>query len=166
MEQKILKVYDTLTKEYVDVEVSEEVYKAYKRSEWNIDKQDSSFEQHVIMFCDLNGEVENFDEMTSDEDTEKTADTKEQICKLRQVVGELSERDRKLLEMLFYENKTERECAAILNTTQQNIHKTKKRILCNLNKLLFFLKIYGCQNGCFFPYTSEGGKNSFQEFEN
>lgn len=38
MEQKILKVYDTLTKEYVDVEVSEEVYKAYKRSEWNIDK--------------------------------------------------------------------------------------------------------------------------------
>ena len=136
MEQKILKVYDTLTKEYVDIEVREEVYKAYKHSEWNIDKQDSSFKQHVIMFCDLNGEVENFDEMTSDEDTEKTADTKEQICKLRQVVGELSERDRKLLEMLFYENKTERECAAILNTTQQNIHKIKKRILCNLNKLL------------------------------
>lgn len=69
MEQKILKVYDTLTKEYVDVEVSEEVYKAYKRSEWNIDKQDSSFEQHVIMFCELKGEVENFDEMTSDEDS-------------------------------------------------------------------------------------------------
>ena len=128
MEQRILKVYDTLTKEYVDVEVSEEVYKAYKRSEWNIDKQDSSFEQHVIMFCELKGEVENYDEMTSDEDTEKTVDTKEQICKLRQVVGELSERD--------YENKTERECAAILNTTQQNIHKIKKRILCNLNKLL------------------------------
>ena len=52
MEQKILKVYDTLTKEYVDVEVSGEVYKAYKRTEWNIDKQDSSFEQYVIMFCD------------------------------------------------------------------------------------------------------------------
>ena len=89
-----------------------------------------------LSFLLTKAEVENFDEMTSDEDTEKTADTKEQICKLRQVVGELSERDRKLLEMLFYENKTERECAAILNTTQQNIHKIKKRILCNLNKLL------------------------------
>ncbi len=44
--------------------------------------------------------------------------------------------ERNLIIMLFFENKTERECAEILCTSQQHTHKNKKLILCKLYKLL------------------------------
>ena len=38
--------------------------------------------------------------------------------------------------MLFFENKTERECAEFYGVNQKNINKKKTKILCKLNKLL------------------------------
>ena len=136
MEKKVLKVYDTISKKLVDVEVGEEVYKAYKRTEWSIENNDRAFQKHQIQFSELKGEVENFDEMASDDDSADSVERKLVISKLIILMQELSENDKELIRMLFFEKKTERECAELYGISQKNINKKKQRILCNLNKLL------------------------------
>ena len=56
--------------------------------------------------------------------------------KLYSCLNELSEVERRLIFAIYFENKTENEVACFLHTTQQNINKKKRRILCKLNKLL------------------------------
>ena len=136
MEKKVLKVYDTVTKEFVDVEVSEEVYKAYKRTEWSIENNDRSFQKHQIQFSELIGNVENFDELASDDDSPCKVETKLLISKLETIMLDLPDSDKELIRMLFFEKKTERECAEHFGINQKNINKKKQRILCRLNKLL------------------------------
>ena len=46
MSKNTLRVYDTIAKKYVEVEVSENVRVGYNRSQWNIDDNDKSFYQH------------------------------------------------------------------------------------------------------------------------
>ena len=43
MKKSTVRVYDTISKEYVDIEVGEEVYTYYNRSQWNMDDNDDSF---------------------------------------------------------------------------------------------------------------------------
>lgn len=136
MEKKVLKVYDTISKKLVNVEVGEDVYKAYKRTEWSIENNDRAFQKHQIQFSELKGEVENFDEMASDDDSADSVERKLVISKLIILMQELSENDKELIRMLFFEKKTERECAELYGISQKNINKKKQRILCNLNKLL------------------------------
>lgn len=50
---KTVRVYDTINKKYVDVEVSEEIYKQYQRTQWNIDDNNESFYKHEIQFSML-----------------------------------------------------------------------------------------------------------------
>ena len=42
MSKNTLRVYDTIAKKYVEVEVSENVRVGYNRSQWNIDDNDKS----------------------------------------------------------------------------------------------------------------------------
>lgn len=141
MKKNSVRVYDTISKEYIDIEVSEEICTYYNRTQWNIDDNNKSFYDHEIQFSTLiggrNDAFENFREfITEYDDVEKKAAHKMLVEKLYDCLIFLSESDRELLEMLYFENKTERECAEILCTTQQNVHKKKKGILCKLNKLL------------------------------
>mgnify|MGYP007029253918 CR=1 FL=1 len=53
MSKNTLRVYDTIAKKYVEVEVSENVRVGYNRSQWNIDDNDKSFYQHEIQFSAL-----------------------------------------------------------------------------------------------------------------
>ena len=46
----MIRVYDTITKKYVDVEVNEDFLKEYNRSQWRIDDNDKSFYKHEIQF--------------------------------------------------------------------------------------------------------------------
>ena len=45
------------------------------------------------------------------------------IDKLNRCLAKLSDKDRKLIEQLYFEGKTERECAKIYGINQKNIHK-------------------------------------------
>ncbi len=72
----------------------------------------------------------------TDYDVERETDRKIFIERLYNSLELLSESERELITMLYFENKTERECGFLLHTTQQNIHKKKQKILCKLNKLL------------------------------
>lgn len=66
-------VYNTLTSKYEDVTVSEEVYHAYMRTNWNIKDNTKSFYAHEIQLSSLiggdDGAYENFREFIDTEHT-------------------------------------------------------------------------------------------------
>ena len=140
MKKNIVRVYDTISKKVVEVEVSDEIYTNFQRTKWAIENNDSSFYDHEIQFSALIGghenAFENFKEFRTDYDVEEETDRKIFIERLYNCLKLLSESERELIIMLYFENKTERECAKILCTSQQNVHKNKRTILCKLNKLL------------------------------
>ena len=141
MSKNIVSVYDTITKRYVEIEVSEKIRTYYNRTQWNIDGNNKSFYKHEIQFSalkgNINGELENFQEFrTENDDVERRVIQNIKCEKLYSCLNELSEDERRLIFAIYFENKTENEVASFLHTTQQNINKKKRRILCKLNKLL------------------------------
>ena len=141
MSKNIVSVYDTITKRYVEIEVSEKIRTYYNRTQWNIDDNNKSFYKHEIQFSalkgNINGELENFQEFrTENDDVERRVIQNIKCEKLYSCLNELSDDERRLIFAIYFENKTENEVAYFLHTTQQNIHKKKRRILCKLNKLL------------------------------
>lgn len=140
MKKNTVRVYDTISKKIVDVEVSDEVRTHYNRSQWNIDDNNESFYKHEIQFSALIGghenAFENFKEFKTDYNVETETDRKMFIEKLYNNLELLSKAERELIVMLYFENKTESECASLMHTTQQNINKKKSNILCKLYKFL------------------------------
>lgn len=141
MSKNIVSVYDTITKRYVEIEVSEKICTSYNRTQWNIDDNDKSFYKHEIQFSalkgNIDGELENFHELHTENDAvEKSVIQNIEFGRLYKCLDKLTDDERRLVAMIYFENKTEAECASLLHTTQQNINKKKRRILCKLNKLL------------------------------
>lgn len=138
---KTVKVYDTFTRNFKEIEVTQDVYEAYMRSEWNIHDNGESFYKHEIQFSQLaggeDGAFENFHEFIIDGDpTAGSVHQKMMLEKLSKVLNELDEPERRLIRILYFQNKSERECAAYLGISQKNINKKKQRILVKLNKLI------------------------------
>lgn len=140
MNNKVLKVYDTITGKMVDVEVTPEVYREYMRTEWGIKNNNNSFYEHEIQFSALIGgnddAYENFDEFIQDDDYEDDIINKIYMDRLPGSLKKLSKKERELIELLFYKNMTEDECAEELCISRQNVHNKKMRVLSKLNKLL------------------------------
>ncbi len=140
MKKNTVRVYDTISKKIVEVEVSDEVRTHYNRTQWNIDDNNESFFKHEIQFSALIGghenAFENFREFMPDYDIEEETYRKIFTERLYNCLKLLSESERDLIIMLFFENKTERECAEFYGANQKNINKKKAKILCKLNKLL------------------------------
>ena len=141
MSKNTVRVYDTITKKYVEIEVSERVRTCFNRTQWNIDDNDKSFYKHEIQFSALkgnnDGSLENFHEFRTECDSvEKQAIRQEEYVKLYKCLADLSNDERALIKTIYFQGKTEKEYAEMLHTSQQNIHKKKCRILCKLNKLL------------------------------
>ena len=137
MKNKKLNVYDTVNKKYIELEVSDEIYIAYKQTGWDIANNNKSFYQHEIQLSALKGSLdngyENFHEFVS---LNKSLETSITIIELKKALEKISLSDRNLIKMLYFDGMTELECTEKLGTTQQNIHKKKYRILCKLYKLL------------------------------
>ena len=132
MSKNIVSVYDTITKRYVEIEVSEKIRTYYNRTQWNIDDNNKSFYKHEIQFSALKGNING----ELDDDVERRVIQNIKFEKLYNCLNELSDDERRLIFAIYFENKTENEVACFLHTTQQNINKKKRRILCKLNKLL------------------------------
>ncbi len=137
---KKIKVYDTISKKFVEIEVTDEVGTYYNRTGWNIDDNNESFYKHEIQFSTLKGSFdnsfENFHEFISRYDLEKEVEKKVLVEHLYKSLEILSDTDRELIEMIYFDNKTERECAEFYGISQKNINKKKKRILYKMYKLL------------------------------
>lgn len=141
MNNKTLKVYDTITRKLVDIEVSQDIYDEYKKLEWRIKKKNRTFYEHEVQFSMLignsNGSLEGFKEFVSD--PEDTVDKVVDIVlteKLIECFDLLKPQEKHLLKMLFIDGATENECGTYFNCSQVNIHKTKDRVLSKLYKLL------------------------------
>ena len=141
MNKYIISVRNTFSGKYENIAVSEEVYTAYKRTGWNIKDNDESFFKHQIQFSVLLGNiddaVENFKElMNTKADTEEIVELNTDLQMLCKAMKKLSKDELQLISLIYFENKTERECSEIYAISQKNINKKKKRILCKLNKLI------------------------------
>ncbi len=144
MEKKFIlhNVYNTLTGEYEDVEVSEELYVTYKRTGWGIENNDASFYDHEIQFSGLiggeNDNYENFREFIDDVNVpENIFMTKLVMLEVQNAVNDLPAKEKDLIVAIYYERLTESEYAARICVTQQYVSKSKKKIL---KKLKLFLK--------------------------
>ena len=106
MKKNTVRVYDTMSKKVVEVEVSDEVRTHYNRTQWNIDDNDESFFKHEIQFSALIGghenAFENFREFILDYDIEKETDRKIFTERLYNCLKLLSESERDLITMLFW----------------------------------------------------------------
>lgn len=141
MENRILKVYDTITRKLVDIEVPQDIYDEYNKLEWRIKKKNRSFYDHEVQFSMLisnsNGSLEGFKEFVSDpEDTVNKAIDIVLKEKLIECFDLLKPQEKQLLKMLFIDGLTENECGTYFNCSQVNMHKAKHRVLSKLYKLL------------------------------
>lgn len=136
-----LTVFNTLTLQYEDVEVTKEIYDEYRRGEWRIDKSDDRYKANETPFSALiggeDGAYENFSEFVDDsQNPEMLLAEQGQIEALYAAINELSEADRELIQAMFCDGLTEREYAELKGVTQPTIHWKKVRILKILKNFL------------------------------
>lgn len=140
-----LTVYNTVTRRNEEVEVTREVYHAYRRTGWNIEDNDASFFEHEIQMSSLiggeDGAYENFREFIDTENIPDNTVLKEtEIEALRRAVSALPDADKALIKALFYDGLTEREYAKETGIPQKTINNRKMVILRKLRKLPDFKK--------------------------
>lgn len=80
MKKNKVRVYDTISKKVVEVEVDDEIYTNFKRTKWATENNNRTFYEHEIQFSALIGgresAFENFKEFKTDYDVEKETDRK------------------------------------------------------------------------------------------
>ena len=134
-------VFNTCTREYEEVMVTEEVYRTYCRTRWNIKDNDQSFFDHEIqssgMIGSQDGAYENFREFIDAINTPEHI-ILEQIKKeaLYQAISALPAADQALVQGLFFKGQSELDYAREIGVSQPEVHKRKVRILKSLKKLL------------------------------
>ena len=136
-----LSVYNHAAGRFETVEVTEEVYRTYQRTEWNIDDNDASFYGHEIQFSSLIGGSEdtfqNFREFIDSENTpEKVIEEKVLIETLLEAIATLGEKDFELIQALYFDGTSEAMYAKKKGVTQQMISKKKQRILKKIKNIL------------------------------
>lgn len=121
------------------VEVTEEVYREYYRMDRRERYLVERDRKHGVTFYHaLDNEDMNGEELFADihADVEEHLIEKEERDTLYDALLLLNERDRELIEELYFNEMTERELAEKLGIRHQNIHKRKMRILRDLKKYL------------------------------
>ena len=134
-------VFNTCTREYEEVMVTEEVYRTYCRTRWNIKDNDQSFFGHEIQMSGMiggqDGAYENFRKFIEANNTPDHI-ILEQMKKeaLYQAISALPAADQALVQGLFFEGQSELDYAGELGISQPAVHKRKIRILKQLIILL------------------------------
>jgi len=140
-ESYIISVYNTVTGQFEDIEVCEDIYNGYRRSGWAIKRNNGRFRENEITFSDLKGGMdgayENFDEFRSDQNNPALLVAEELTLQdLRQALINLTDDERRLHQAIFLEGKSERQTAAELDWPYMTVHDRKIRLLRKLKKLL------------------------------
>lgn len=113
MSKNTVRVYDTITKKYVEVEVNETVRIYYDRTQWNIDDNNKSFYKHEIQFSALrgsiNGNLENFKEFRTDYDSvEKCIIRQAEYSELYKCLANLPDDEHSIIIMIYFVAKPSR----------------------------------------------------------
>ena len=135
------------------IEVTDEVYDAYMKGDRRMRYFESDLKTERFLM-DENGQIrqvipsrEDSLDRLMDDNAEQFADRHESvedmvlrrisIERLYKALDRLTEKERKLIEALFFEEMTEREVAHSLGISQPAVHKQKNKIL---KKLKLFLE--------------------------
>ena len=134
-----LNVYDTLSQSYRIIEVSESIYKAYKRDEWLTRYKGKRAKKNETVFSGLTGGsddvYESFHEFISEkEDPELISVRQETRGLLYEAIKELTEEELYLIKALYYEGKSQRALAKALGVSAPIIGKRNKYLLNKLKK--------------------------------
>lgn len=120
------------------VEVSEEIYRAYVRPERRQRMREYRAKEKVCVSSIEWLSEKGFELEDKTQDFEmrliEAEENAEEISNLYSAIKKLSERDRKLIELYYYESKTQQEVAEILGVSQQAVQKRLDRILGRLKK--------------------------------
>lgn len=134
------------------IEVTDAVYDAYMKGDRKIRYFENDLKTERILM-DTDGHIrqiipsrEDSLDRLMDDNAEQFTDHHESVEdmvlrkisaeKLYQALAELSETERELIVALFFEEKTERELAAVLGISQPAVHKQKNKILKKLKTFL------------------------------
>ena len=124
-----LSIYDTISGKFVDVDVTKELYDAYRRMTWNIEKSDQVFNAHEIQMSTLDWDDGETREYPSNELTPlQLVENAETILELYEALSMLETKDVELI----------REFGAERGESQQSISAKKFKIFKKLRK--FFKK--------------------------
>jgi RNA polymerase sigma factor (sigma-70 family) len=141
-----------------DIEVSEAVYCAYAQSVRQLEYIERDLKRDRVL-QDSKGKVvfdadgrpallperevsleklkgEDWDYPADGPNPEDAALQTMEIEALRRCLDSLNQKDRALIQALFFEGKTEREYAAETGNLQQTVHARKRAVLAKLKKLL------------------------------
>ena len=134
-------VFNTCTQEYEEVIVTEEVYRTYCRTRWNIKDNDQSFFDHEIqtsgMIGSQDGAYENFREFIDAINTPEHI-ILEQMKKeaLYQAISALSAEEQALVQGIFFKGMTERAYAETKKVYRNAIHEQKVRVIKKIKKFI------------------------------
>ena len=136
-----LTVFNTCTQEYEEVAVTEEVYRAYYRTGWNIKDNNQSFFDHEIQMSGLigsqDGAYENFREFVDTINTPENIaleQTKKEA--LYQAISALSAEEQALVQGIFFKGMTERAYAETKKVYRNAIHEQKVRVIKKIKKFI------------------------------
>lgn len=140
-ESYTLRVYNHASGCFETVEVTEEVYRIYRRTEWNIHDNDDSFYAHEIQFSSLIGGSEdafqNFREFIDTENTPDQVIEQEMLHEnLLKAIASLPEKEQVLIRALYFEGRSETDYAKQCGVKQQTINEKKHRILRKMKKFM------------------------------
>ena len=130
-----------------EVEVTEDVYKLcvtepeserrlIRKKKFGRIDVDEKNEKVTFILC-REDSVERLLELGVEiEDTNDSIAALETAVTVNQALAQLTEKERYIIEALFYNGRNERDLAHEFGISQKNVHKHKDKILANLNKYL------------------------------
>ncbi len=137
---KNIKYFDG--KKTIDIAVNEETAQAYqeiKRAEWRQEKSKQRHEQFSLETLSEAG-MQFIDEKSNIEEQlilkEEQIEKKRLLILLQDAVASLKPSQRKMIKMVFYENKTHSEIGQVLGISKQAVQQQMQTILKKLKNLL------------------------------
>lgn len=120
------------------VEVSEEIYRAYVQPERKQRMRDYRAKEKISVTSIEALSEKGFEIEDGTQDFEsaliENEEHAEKLSKLHAAIGQLSERDRLVVQMYYFEGKTQQEIATILGIAKSTMSELLPRILLRLKK--------------------------------
>ena len=130
------KEYYIKVNDWTKVPVTEEIYRCYRRQQWNESKRrkiraDMEYSYELMVESAIDGKCASKQKLTEDIVMDKLL-----LELLMEALDTLNSDERILIDGLYFLGETERELSSHLGVSQQLLHYHKKEILNKLKKLL------------------------------
>jgi len=133
-----LSVYNTITKEYENVVVTEDVFNTYRRSYWNEDNNDKLHRKEIPfsnLKCCEDGSIDNFREFASEQDNpEKIIEEKFELELVIKALEILTAKEKITFVIFAFYDMSQNKIARLLSVNQSTVNRNLKRAIEKLKK--------------------------------